>query len=196
MSRKLLFISFLVVFSSAFGQQKKGKSYKIRTVAFYNLENLFDTINDVNKNDEASPIMEMKGNRSIGQTKKDSLVVAKDSVKVIQQEDLFTDKDIRLIDSLVIEAKFNSPLFDDLNRYYMPDVDTTDVTNIKLNSDTLKLRLASLDAKTPFNIAYNPALEKIIKSYLKNRSHYYPNFFARAAYYFPMIEKHLDRSIL
>ena len=37
--------------------QKNGKKYAIRTVAFYNLENLFDTINDVNKNDEASPIM-------------------------------------------------------------------------------------------------------------------------------------------
>lgn len=38
--------------------------YQIRTVAFYNLENLFDTINDLELNDEASPIMEMKGNRT------------------------------------------------------------------------------------------------------------------------------------
>lgn len=44
--------------------QKKGKKYNIRTIAFYNLENLFDTINDVNKNDEASPMMELKSNRS------------------------------------------------------------------------------------------------------------------------------------
>jgi len=34
------------------------------TIAFYNLENLFDTINDLKKNDEASPIMEYKGNKS------------------------------------------------------------------------------------------------------------------------------------
>ena len=34
------------------------------TIAFYNLENLFDTINDPKKNDEASPIMEYKGNKS------------------------------------------------------------------------------------------------------------------------------------
>ncbi|PNQ75455.1 endonuclease [Hanstruepera neustonica] len=40
------------------GQEKK--KFKIHTVAFYNLENLFDTINDPTKNDEASPIMEMK----------------------------------------------------------------------------------------------------------------------------------------
>ncbi|WP_339916016.1 endonuclease/exonuclease/phosphatase family protein [Yeosuana marina] len=40
------------------------KTYKIHTVAFYNLENLFDTINDPTKFDESSPIMELKTNRS------------------------------------------------------------------------------------------------------------------------------------
>ena len=43
------------------GQEKK--TYKIHTVAFYNLENLFDTINDPTKFDEASPMMELKINR-------------------------------------------------------------------------------------------------------------------------------------
>jgi hypothetical protein len=42
---------------------QEAKKYKIHTVAFYNLENLFDTVNDPDKNDEASPIMEMKANR-------------------------------------------------------------------------------------------------------------------------------------
>ena len=32
-------------------------------MAFYNLENLFDTENDLDKNDEASPIMEMQANQ-------------------------------------------------------------------------------------------------------------------------------------
>ena len=49
---------FLLVISSynTFGQKK----YQIRTVAFYNLENLFDPFDDPNINDEASPIMEIK----------------------------------------------------------------------------------------------------------------------------------------
>lgn len=34
-------------------------SYKINTIAFYNLENVFDTVDDPHKNDQASPIMEM-----------------------------------------------------------------------------------------------------------------------------------------
>jgi endonuclease/exonuclease/phosphatase family metal-dependent hydrolase len=44
--------------------QNKTKEYSIRTIAFYNLENLFDTINDVHNNDEASPMMELKVNKS------------------------------------------------------------------------------------------------------------------------------------
>ena len=43
---------------------QEKRNFKIHTIAFYNVENLFDTINDVNKNDEASPIMEIKFNRS------------------------------------------------------------------------------------------------------------------------------------
>lgn len=39
-------------------------TYTIHTVAFYNLENLFDTINNPNTNDEASPMMEITNNRA------------------------------------------------------------------------------------------------------------------------------------
>jgi hypothetical protein len=52
----------LVVFANGNAQEKK--TYKIHTIAFYNLENLFDTINDPTKYDEASPMMELKVNRS------------------------------------------------------------------------------------------------------------------------------------
>lgn len=42
---------------------QNNRKFKIHTIAFYNVENLFDTINDPIKNDEASPIMEMKFDR-------------------------------------------------------------------------------------------------------------------------------------
>jgi hypothetical protein len=58
----LIAISLLMI--SVTFSQNKSKKYNIRTLAFYNLENLFDTINDVNKNDEASPIMGIKTGRS------------------------------------------------------------------------------------------------------------------------------------
>ncbi|MCF6279499.1 MAG: endonuclease/exonuclease/phosphatase family protein [Flavobacteriaceae bacterium] len=57
----LFIITFFLIGNVAFSQDKK---YQIRTLAFYNLENLFDTINNTAKNDEASPMMELKGNRS------------------------------------------------------------------------------------------------------------------------------------
>ncbi len=56
-----LLILLILAISSVNAQEKK--KYKIHTIAFYNLENLFDTINDPNKFDEASPIMEMSFNR-------------------------------------------------------------------------------------------------------------------------------------
>ncbi len=58
----LIIVSFLMI-SETF-TQNKDKNYAIRTIAFYNLENLFDTINDTSINDEASPMMELKINRS------------------------------------------------------------------------------------------------------------------------------------
>lgn len=42
---------------------QEAKKFKIHTVAFYNLENLFDTINDTTKFDEASPMMELNTDR-------------------------------------------------------------------------------------------------------------------------------------
>ncbi len=55
--------SFMLLMLLNVKAQENKRNFKIHTVAFYNLENLFDTINDVNKNDEASPIMEIRFNR-------------------------------------------------------------------------------------------------------------------------------------
>ena len=56
-------LSFMLLILLKITAQENKRNFKIHTVAFYNLENLFDTINDVNKNDEASPIMEIRFNR-------------------------------------------------------------------------------------------------------------------------------------
>lgn len=64
MVRNIIIILCIGCFTATISAQKKEKTYTIRTIAFYNLENLFDTINDINKNDEASPMMELKTNRS------------------------------------------------------------------------------------------------------------------------------------
>ena len=43
-----LLLFFLLFTDNQYSQEKRN--FKIHTIAFYNLENLFDTINDVNKN--------------------------------------------------------------------------------------------------------------------------------------------------
>ena len=59
--KNFLIIQFLF-FSNIIYSQIEHK--ELHTIAFYNVENLFDTINDINKNDEASPIMEIQFGRS------------------------------------------------------------------------------------------------------------------------------------
>jgi len=60
--RPSVLIVFMLLFLTGYAQEKK--KFKVHTIAFYNLENLFDTINDPTKFDERSPIMEMKADVS------------------------------------------------------------------------------------------------------------------------------------
>ena len=56
----ILSVLFYFAFAKAVtAQSTEAKQYKVQTVAFYNLENLFDTEDDTTINDEASPMMEM-----------------------------------------------------------------------------------------------------------------------------------------
>ena len=64
MKKRVLFGVIFIMAFSILSSQEKGKQYNIRTIAFYNLENLYDTINDETINDEASPMMELKANKS------------------------------------------------------------------------------------------------------------------------------------
>jgi membrane-bound lytic murein transglycosylase D len=112
--------------------------------------------------------------------------------KKITPADLFSDYDIVLIDSLLMDTKYKSPLYETAT-YLIKDAERKDISNVELSTTVLKERLQKINSKTPFHIAYNPALEKVIKSYLKYRKRYYPSLMAKAAYYFPMFEKYLDQ---
>lgn len=129
---------------------------------------------------------------SILKPKIDTLYVAKDSIKEPAQKEFFTDDDLRLIDSLLVSQKFNSALIDTLE-YVIDDKDIIGNTSQLLTTDLMKIRLANLNDKTPFNLAFNPALEKVINGYLKYRKKYYPALMAKAKYYFPIFEQYLDQ---
>ena len=64
MIKNITFILVAFFVTTVSFSQNKAKQYNIRTIAFYNVENLFDTINDTSINDEASPMMELKTDRS------------------------------------------------------------------------------------------------------------------------------------
>ena len=128
---------------------------------------------------------------SIPIQKKDTIFIAKDSITNGAIE-IFTDDDLRTIDSLLIEEKFSSPLIDTLE-YVINDKDIVGTVKIAITTDLLKERLSVLNENTPFNLAYNPSLEKVINSYLQYRKKYYPALMAKAKYYFPMFEQYLDQ---
>ena len=133
-----------------------------------------------------------KKNDTVLKTKIDTLFIAKDSLIKPIKPTFYSDNDLKVIDSLLIEKQFNSALIDTLV-YVINDKDITRNTTTVLTSALLKVRLSALNDRTPFNLAYNPSLEKVINSYLRYRKRYYPALMAKAKYYFPMFEQYLDQ---
>ena len=126
----------------------------------------------------------------LAQTKKDS--ISNDTLNNKLKKGFFSDKDLSLIDSLVVETQYRSPLTSNIN-YVIKGLQAKKQPEKEISTDILKERLQHLDNTSPFFIEYNPILENVINSYLKYRSKYYPRLMAKAEYYFPMFEKHLDQ---
>ncbi|MCP9199308.1 LysM peptidoglycan-binding domain-containing protein [Gramella sp. GC03-9] len=96
------------------------------------------------------------------------------------------------IDSLWKQELLNSDLFESMQKSIL-DQDYEEVVYDDLPTDTLKARLEKLNARTPFNIEYNPILESVIKSYLKRNKQGMERLMALSNYYFPMFEQELDK---
>lgn len=60
-------------------------------------------------------------------------------------------------------------------------------------SFTLMQHLEELDRTTPFNLVHTPTLERYIRVFLQNRRESLADLMDRAAYYFPLFEKTLDK---
>ena len=96
------------------------------------------------------------------------------------------------VDSLWMKELSNQDIFPEL----LNDIATIDVdkkVDYELSTELLKARLKEMDAKSPFNIQYNPALENVIKSFLKNRKKSFERLMAISEYYFPMFEESLAK---
>src|SRR5680860_709061 len=97
-----------------------------------------------------------------------------------------------VIDSVWKSELLNSDLFKKMHREIL-EQDYSEVVYKELPTDTLKARLKKLNARTPFNVEYNPILESVIKSYLKRNKKSMERLMALSEYYFPMFEQQLDR---
>lgn len=90
--------------------------------------------------------------------------------------------------SELASAELSENMFSDIVSF---DIDSE--VSYDLSSELLKKRLAKMDAKSPFNIEYHPALENTIKAFLKNRTKAFERLMAISEYYFPMFEEHLAK---
>ncbi|WMI68946.1 lytic transglycosylase domain-containing protein [Mangrovimonas sp. YM274] len=95
------------------------------------------------------------------------------------------------IDQRWLDELYSNSLFDTIYKS-VTELTYEDVEYPELPTDTLKARLKELNARTPFNIEYNPSLESVIKSYLKNRRESLDRLMSLSEYYFPLFETTLD----
>lgn len=95
------------------------------------------------------------------------------------------------IDQKWLDELYSNNLFDSIYST-VSELTYEEVDYPELPTDTLKARLAELNTKTPFNVEYNPALESVIKSYLKHRRQSLERLMSLSEFYFPMFEESLD----
>ncbi|SDH27733.1 lytic transglycosylase domain-containing protein [Myroides phaeus] len=88
----------------------------------------------------------------------------------------------------------NQDLFNEIeNELADANFDEGTIVLDELPTKLLKERLQRLNEKTPFNVEYNETLERVIKSFLKNRKRSFERLLGLSEYYFPMFEEQLAK---
>jgi membrane-bound lytic murein transglycosylase D len=78
--------------------------------------------------------------------------------------------------------------------YTMAQVPVADtVSALALEDSVFAFYMAELDARTPFEMAYNPVVKRYMERYLKHGSSRLSRMMAHGQYYFPMFEEHLAK---
>ena len=89
------------------------------------------------------------------------------------------------------ELSRNAALFEEMYKTvseWKPD----SITSSTIDTEVLKERLRRLDEKTPFDISYNPSLERVIKSFLTRKKDLMERMLTSSQFYFPLFEQELD----
>lgn len=118
----------------------------------------------------------------------DSKTIAVDSLDISELKDL---QQAAEYDKKWLEELYSNALFDTIYKS-VAELKYAPVDYPELSTDTLKARLKRLNARTPFNVTYNPALESVIKQYLKYRHKSMERLMGLSHFYFPMFEQAFD----
>ncbi len=106
--------------------------------------------------------------------------------------DLKDQKKAKSIDSLWLKELYDSARFEEVfGSINSEEIELTEYED--LPTELLKQRLEELNAKTPFNVSYNPSLERLIKHYLKTRRASMSKLMALSDYFFPLFEEEFDK---
>ena len=157
-----------------------------------------DPENDLKDQTDSLPTKTIQITDSITVQKLDSDLPT--TIVAIQSKDsvVFDLKDNDLakrVDSIWLANLYKNDLFEEIYGS-ITQLDYSPVEYDELSTEVLKQRLEELNARTPFNVEYNPSLESVIKGYLKNRRRTMARLMALSDYYFPMFEEELDRQEL
>ncbi|WP_035676902.1 lytic transglycosylase domain-containing protein [Flavobacterium limnosediminis] len=96
------------------------------------------------------------------------------------------------IDEMWMKELNNQELYEEMQTE-IAQVNSGETVSYNLSTELLKERLQKLDEKSPFNVEYNPTVENVIKSFLKNRPRAFERLMAVSEYYFPMFEASLSK---
>ncbi|WP_431157062.1 LysM peptidoglycan-binding domain-containing protein [Winogradskyella poriferorum] len=114
--------------------------------------------------------------------------VEQDTLRIKSLQDLDEAKEL---DEKWLEELYSNTLFDSIYKT-VSELTYEPVDYPELSTDTLKARLARLNARTPFNVEYNPSLESVIKRFLKQRRSSLERLMGLSHFYFPMFEQEFD----
>jgi len=116
----------------------------------------------------------------------DSLSVVSDSTSGAVSSATLSELELAQLDERLAQLDSAHLLF---TTAAIPAPDTTNA--LPLSDSIFKYYMAELDARTPFEMTYNPVVKRYIERYLRPDNARLSRMMAHGQYYFPMFEEHL-----
>ena len=118
----------------------------------------------------------------------DSLSVVSDSTSGAVSSATLSELELAQLDERLAQLDSAHLLF---TTAAIPAPDTTNA--LPLSDSIFKYYMAELDARTPFEMTYNPVVKRYIERYLRPGNARLSRMMAHGQYYFPMFEEHLAK---